>query len=73
LIVGDFNSEPYSLPIKLIYYNDFLKESSNDCDGKDLNLKKLWKNEKFAMFENVYRKLRIKSAYENYKKYLILS
>jgi mRNA deadenylase 3'-5' endonuclease subunit Ccr4 len=70
LIVGDFNSEPYSLPIKLIYYNDFLKESSNDCDGKDLNLKKLWNNEKFAMFENVYRKLRIKSAYENYKKYL---
>jgi len=82
LIAGDFNSEPSSLPVKLIYYDQFWKEYFGpQMDNlnpeteigeiyKNLNSVLPWKEEKFNLFENVCFKYRFRSAYENYKKYL---
>jgi mRNA deadenylase 3'-5' endonuclease subunit Ccr4 len=76
-IAGDFNSEPASLPIKLIYYGNFIKE--NLFEEKDF-VDNGWvvdkgydNNDKFNLFENVYQKFQFRSAYENYKKFLYLN
>lgn len=65
-IVGDFNTEPSSLPIKLIYYEDAFKDKYCMKKIQELtNINKLNLN----LFQYMHNKYNLSSAYENYQNY----
>ena len=63
-IVGDLNSEPNSNVIKLLYFNDYLKEK----DEENNNETALISNKLLLLSDFIFKNYKMKSAYQSYSK-----
>ena len=75
LIVGDFNSEPYSKLIKLFYYKRFLIDKTKNFENIISEKDKKTKIELNTLYlcDEIYNKFHFNSAYQCYSKEKIIN
>jgi mRNA deadenylase 3'-5' endonuclease subunit Ccr4 len=68
LLSGDFNSEPYSLPVKLVLFNKFMHDLQNsNTENFNYAFTEMVTYSQLLTFEHVKDAFHFQSAYDDYK------